>query len=136
MPLSPQSRAELRARRHPAPPIPAMPACTRCGGIEAHYGWQQRRDGGWHIRVECGRCGRFVMFARQVEPFLTFANSTASETAVLDVLCQCDAQGIDLHSDGQTVRFVDPEDHPAPPRLRELVRQCSHDLAGLMGRQP
>src|SRR5438270_6668213 len=105
MPLSPRSRADLSERQQPAPPIPTMPACTRCGGIEPHYGWQQRRDGGWHIRVECGGCGGFLKFAPQVEPFLTFANKTASETSILDVLIQCDALGIELHSNGRTVSF-------------------------------
>ena len=51
-----------------------MPACTHCGGDSPHYAWQQRRDGGWHIRVECGECGGFLKFAAQVEPFVGFAN--------------------------------------------------------------
>ena len=91
--------------------------CTDCGG-EPHYLWQQRRDGGWHIRAECGRCGRFLRFAPQAEPFVGFADNTASETAVLDVLCQCDELEIDLHSDGRMVSFgpegvTKHEDHVA-----------------------
>lgn len=136
MPLSPRNRAELSMRQqHALPlPIPTVP-CIRCGGTKPHYGWQQMRNGRRHLRVECGGCGRFLKFVPQVEPFLTLANGTASETAVLDVLCQCDELSIELHSDGRTVEFVTAEDYSrATPRLRELVRQCSHDLAGLMGR--
>jgi hypothetical protein len=66
---------------------------------------------------------------------LTFANKTASETPVLDVLIQSDELGIDLCSDGRTVSFAHPEDDHRARRLRELVRQCSHTLAGLLGRQ-
>jgi hypothetical protein len=137
MPLSRRALAELTRQQQPAQQIPPMPACARCGGIERHYGWQQRRDGGRHIRVECRGCGQFLKFAPQVEPFVGFANNRASQTAILDVLIGCDGLGIDLTSDGQAVSFTRPEDnHREPQRLRELVRQCSHDLAGLMGRKP
>lgn len=84
--------------------------------------------------MECGGCGRFLKFAQQCEPFLTFADRTASETAILDVLIQSDELGIELHSDGRTVTLATPD--RAPPRLRELVRQCQHDLARMMARQP
>src|SRR5262245_20678170 len=99
MPLSPRSRAELSVRQQATPPpqAPPMPACTRCGG-EPLYLWQQMCDGRKHLRVECNACGRFLKFAPQVEPFVGFANRTTSETAVLDVLRQCDALGIELQS--------------------------------------
>ncbi len=102
MPISPTQRQRL---------MQEQPACTRCRSTEPRYGWQQRRDGGWHIRVECGGCGGYLKFAPQCEPFLTLANRTASETAVLDVLVQSDELGIGLHSDGRTVSFATHEDY-------------------------
>jgi hypothetical protein len=118
-------------QRRPSQPQPSMPRC-RCGG-EPRYGWQQMKNGRWHIRVECDGCGLFLQFAPQVEPYMTYADRNASGAAILDVLVQCEELGIELLSDGQTVRFHD--NHRAPPGLRSLLRQCSHDLARLMGRQ-
>jgi hypothetical protein len=84
--------------------------------------------------VECGGCARFLKFAPQVEPFVSLADQAASETAVLDALCLCDDLKIDLRSDGRTVDFASAKDRQrAPRRLRDLVRQCSHTLAVLIG---
>jgi hypothetical protein len=134
--------AEIESRGGKAPPPPPPkpePDCRRCGaGPETiNYSWLQTRNGGRQIRRTCGRCGEWLGSAPHVEPFISLANAAASATPVLDVLTRCEELGIRLRSDGAAVGFAGPEDwKKATPELRNLVRQCRHSLAKMIGPDP
>jgi hypothetical protein len=101
------------------------------------YGWHQMVNGRRHLREECRRCGGFIKFAPQREPFVTLADRAASGAAVLDVITMAEDAGVVLTSDGRVADFATAEDRRrAPRRLHELVRQCRADLGRLMGRGP
>ncbi len=80
------------------------------------------RDGRRHLRAECDRCGRYLKFISQAEPYTTYADRNASETAIMDVLIMCYELEIELVADGGMVTFARAGDYRhAPRRLRELL---------------
>jgi hypothetical protein len=118
----------------PAPEPSPLPACRQCGvaGIIAH--WQEDCAGGRRIRGECVRCGRFLCWLPQLEPWIRQADYNASPTPVLDVLTQLDDLGIELESDGHSMQVPLQDWQRVPPELHALIRQCSHQLARMLGR--
>ncbi len=74
---------ELRSRGiatpDPPPPPPVGP-CSRCGDVGQRASWQTDRNGQSRIRLECQRCRALLQWAPQVEPWLTLANRSDSET--------------------------------------------------------
>jgi hypothetical protein len=131
---------ESRGQKAPAPPPPKPePSCRQCGAgpDTINYSWLQTRHGRRQIRRTCGHCGEWLGSAPQIEPYLSRANAAASATPVLDVLTRCEELGIRLRSDGAAVNFASSEDwHRATPGLRNLVRQCRHSLAKMIGPDP
>jgi len=128
--------AELERRGATVPP-PAVNEnacwrgpCGRCGG-SVRYEWQEFSNGTKQIRATCRACGGSCGHAPRVEPFITEANRNASPTASLTALVLAAEEGVQLLSDGKRVQPV-PYDR-ASQRLRELVRQECHLLAGLLG---
>lgn len=48
--------------------------CNHCGSDKMKYSWQQMKNGGKHLRVDCAECGRYVKFAPQIEPYISLVN--------------------------------------------------------------
>ncbi len=63
----------------PEPPRPVGP-CPRCGDVGQRVSWQTDRNGQSRIRLECQRCRALLQWAPQVEPWLSMANRSDSET--------------------------------------------------------
>jgi hypothetical protein len=130
-------REELARRGLNAPaerPPPPPPDCARCGKVALLYHWAEDALGRRRVRRECGRCGAWLGFAPTAQPFVAQADANASPTALLDVLTRCEELGIALRSDGRRVDFAGDGWRKATPELRRLVKQCSHQLAGLLGK--
>jgi hypothetical protein len=130
--------AELQARGVAVPDVPAPPpftvrACWVCGDVGFACGWLEDSLGRRRVRAECVRCGRCLGHPPSVPPFSTMADAAASPTAVPDVLTRLEALGIELVSDGRSVNYKGTDYHRVPLDLRALVRQCSHQLARMMG---
>ena len=119
----------------PAPPPPRpIPPCRDCGPGAGHVlFWMQDRVGRKRIRAECKRCRRLVDHPPCVPPYSTMADATASPTAMLDVLTRLDDLGVQLHSDGRAAWVGGDDYRRVPPDLRALVKQCSHELAKMIG---
>src|SRR5262245_7581627 len=115
-------------------PIPGQPRPARTARPGPACHWAEDRLGRRYIRGECARCSRWLANLSQVEPYTSQANARASSTAVLDVLVRLEDLGIELQSDGQAVSFG-KDWQRVPDDLRTLVRQCSHQLAGLLGKR-
>jgi hypothetical protein len=129
---------ELRRRNvqaPPQPPPPRIPDCPRCGNTLYECQWQADRTGQKRIRVECRGCHGFITFAPLVSPFVEEADQKASQTPILDVLTRLDALGAELQSDGQSVWLDAAGEGRVPPALLALIRQCSHELAGMLGKR-
>jgi hypothetical protein len=118
----------------PEPPPPPEPSCQRCGKVPLVYGWAQDRNGNRRIRRECSRCGAWLGVAPLVPEYIARADANASPAPVLDVLTRCEELGISLQSDGSRVDFAGDGWRKATPELRRTVKQCSHLLAGLLGK--
>lgn len=135
--------AELARRRGLSsttpPPLRPLPACKRCvevePGAEVSFGWHQVADGTRRIRASCGGCGGFLAFAPIVEPYISEADAAASETAALDVLTAFEDLEIELHSDGRTCWPAPGHRDRVPIALLARLRECGHQLAGLLGRR-
>jgi hypothetical protein len=97
------------------------------------YLWQEDRLGRRQIRAECDRCHRHLTFPPLAEPYISRANAAASATPILEALTRLDALGVELASDGHSVRFAGDGWRRVPPQLQALVRQCNHDLARMLG---
>jgi hypothetical protein len=67
------------------------------------------------------------------EPYLSEVDRAATATPVLDALVRLEALGVELESDGRSVRFAGDDWRRVPPDLAAIVRQCSHRLAVLLG---
>lgn len=130
---------EMQSRGEPIPkppPVRVPLGCNRCGSSAVVHDWLQTRNGRRQIRRSCLRCGSFLGFAPQVPPFLTEAERRASPTAILDVLTELEALGVELQSDGASC-WVRGEDYFKVPReLHAKIRQCKHTLASMLGRTP
>jgi hypothetical protein len=125
---------ELRARGRGVPllELPPEPVCPDCGlDTRIHYGWLETSNGERRIQRVCG-CGRLLGFAPHVEPFLGLAERSADPTALLDVLTECEALGVELVSDGKAVRVAAGSDRLTVP-LRQKLAQCRNTLAKLIG---
>jgi hypothetical protein len=128
--------AELRSRGYPIPdppPPPPIRPCRRCGSTDARHTWQEDSAGNRRIRRACAVCRGFMQFAALLPAFIDEANHNASRAPVLDVLTRLEELGIDLVSDGRSVGFPPGDYERVPADLRELVHQCNHTLAGLLG---
>jgi uncharacterized protein (DUF3820 family) len=118
----------------PLPPPPPIPPCWRCGAAAGHqFSWQEDRRGQRRIRIECKRCHRFVTFAPLTSPYVEVADAAASTTPILDVLTQLDDLDVELQSDGSRAWVAAEDWRRVPPDLHALVRQCSHQLARMIG---
>jgi uncharacterized protein (DUF3820 family) len=128
---------ELESRGVAVPPPPAPRQVTPCrdcpGPPPISYGWAQDSLGRARIRAECACCRRLLTHPPCVPPYTTFADAAASAAPVLDALIRLEALGVELVSDGKTVSFQGEDWRKVPPELRAIVRQCSHQLAGLLG---
>lgn len=65
----------LTTRPPVSPSLPDIPSCSHCGESAPAFYWQLMRDGRIHLRVECSRCRKFIKFATQVEPYVTYADN-------------------------------------------------------------
>jgi hypothetical protein len=70
-----------------------------------------------------------------VSPFVEEADRNASQTPILDALTKLDALGVDLKSDGKSVWLFPEDEKRVPPHAHSLIRQCSHQLAGMLGKR-
>jgi hypothetical protein len=118
----------------PAPEPAPLPACRGCRTVGIVARWQEDCRGDRRIRGECVRCGRFLCWLPQLEPWIRQADHHASPTPVLDVLTRLDDLGIELESDGHSVAIPLQDWQRVPPELHALIRQCSHQLARMLGR--
>jgi hypothetical protein len=116
----------------PPPPRPIRP-CPRCGGVGSFVFWQEDRAGRRRISARCKQCHRHLTFPPCVEPYLSMANAAASQTPILDALVRLEELGVEVHSDGQRA-WIEYEDwNKVPADLHAIVRQCSHQLARMLG---
>lgn len=129
--------AELQSRGSSVPPAPA-PApprdCRTCPGAEILCLWGEARNGRRFIWGECSRCRRSVGHLPLVPPYTTRADAAASKAPVIEALTRAEDLGVELESDGSSVRFVGDGWEQAGPDLRATVRQCNNQLARLLGR--
>ncbi len=116
----------------PAPPR-SLRFCADHPGVPPLCFWMEDRLGRRRIRAECRRCRRSVDCPPLVPPFTTMADALASPAPILDALTRMDEMGIEVCSDGRSV-WLDCENYrKTPPDLQAIIRQCSHQLAGLLG---
>jgi hypothetical protein len=124
----------LRSRGVPVAPLPPPPepVCPDCGlDTRLFYGWLEASNGERRIQRLCG-CGKPLGFAPHVEPYLSLAERSADPTALLDVLTECEALGIELVSDGKAVHVTGGRGRLTVP-LKQKLAQCRHGLAKLIG---
>ena len=131
--------AELRARGSTPPPPARLRAgcpvrCTRCGSTELRHSWHEYRNGQRQIRRACGRCGTWLGSAPQTPEAVAEADARASKTDILDALTRLDDLGIEVCSDGRSVWAAGDGWRRMPPDLADVLRQCNHRLARLLGR--
>jgi uncharacterized protein (DUF3820 family) len=115
-------------------PNPKIPLCARCGIESFAVCWQEVRSGERRIRAECMKCGRWLSWLPVAEPWIRQADANANPTALLDALTRLDELDARLESDGQTVWVHHRDWRRVPPDLHAIVRQCSHQLAKMIGR--
>jgi hypothetical protein len=108
-------------------PLIRCPSCLRCDQVA--YTWQAFANGTRHVRADCRRCGRYIKFAPRRSPYTDLADASASTSPILDALTLAESLGVELASDGVAVWPVGD----TPPDLIALVRQCSPDLAQMLG---
>jgi uncharacterized protein (DUF3820 family) len=128
--------AELARRGLESPPVPkspAPPACRDCGAVGIVARWQEDSRGERRIRGACLRCGRYLCWLPNQEPWVGQADAVASKTPLLDALTRLEALGVELESDGQSVSIRWPDWQRVPQDLAAVIRQCSHQLARLLG---
>lgn len=128
---------ELRRRSVEAPPPPPPrrpPSCGYCGEVDFAVGWMEDSRGNRRIRATCKGCRRCRCFLPLIEPWVSAANANASPTAILDALTALDDLGVDLQGDGKKVWFAGDDYRRVPASLQAVVRQCSHQLASMIGR--
>jgi hypothetical protein len=117
----------------PPPPPRPIPPCRTCPGAGHLCYWMQDRLGRRIIRAECRKCRRLVDHPPCVPPYSTIADATANPTVMLDVLTRLDDLGMRLHSDGRSAWIGGDDYRKVPPDLKALVKQCSHELAKMIG---
>src|SRR5579871_4786201 len=128
---------ELRRRNVEAPappPLKCPPRCKRCPSEDFSVEWQEDRRGRRCLRATCS-CDLFLCFLPLIQPWIDAANEVASPAPLLDALIRLEGLGIDLQSDGKTVWFFGDDRQRVPPDLHALIRQCSHQLARMIGRR-
>jgi hypothetical protein len=113
------------------PPRPA-PTCRTCPGATVLARWMEARDGSRRIRGECAQCHRSCGFLPQVEPYRSEADRAAVPAPILDALTRLEEIGVELQSDGRAGWFG-ADWRRVPPDLAATVRQCSHQLARMLG---
>jgi hypothetical protein len=91
--------------------------------------WFQDSIGRKRIRADCRRCRTMLTHPLCVEPFVSMANASASDTPILDGLTRLDDLGVEMVSDGQRVYFAPGDWRKVPADLNAVVRSCSHRLA-------
>lgn len=47
--------------------------CAACAEVRPRLTWQAKAGGGYHLRADCPRCGRYIKFVPQVEPWVEMA---------------------------------------------------------------
>ena len=114
---------------------PILPPCSRCGFKGIRASWQEDRNGRRRIRGECWDCRRYRGWLPMREPFIRLADQNASPAPLLDVLLWAEDLGIQLRSDGRTVWVRATDWCRVPPDLHALIRQCSYQLARMIGRR-
>jgi hypothetical protein len=120
VPAPPPPRPLVRCRTHPeAPPLLL---------------WIEDRLGRRRIRAECSVCRRLTDHPPCVAPYTTEADRNASGAPVLDALTRLEGLGVELVSDGQRVWVNDKDWRKVPADLHATIRQCSNQLARLIGR--
>lgn len=55
--------------------------CPNCGTQAPHLTWQAKAGGGYHLRADCFRCGRYLKFVPQAPPWLELAGPQPASTA-------------------------------------------------------
>jgi hypothetical protein len=123
-------RAELASRPdcpHLTPESePVSPRCQRCGNDELSVIWHEQRGGVRLPRADCPRCGRFVTFLPLLPENVARADAARPPAALLDVLLQAEAEGVELVRCGDVV--LDLPSGRASAGLRALLRQTQHQL--------
>jgi hypothetical protein len=127
---------ELRRRNldapAPAPPRPLRP-CRDHPQATLVCRWFEDALGRRRVRADCAVCHRHTDYPPCVPPYTTLADSNASKAPVLDALTWLEKLGIELESDGRSVQVPWRDWQRVPPELHALLRQCSHQLARMIG---
>jgi len=45
----------------------ARGVCVRCESDKLRQAWQRFKNGTWHLRLECGDCGKYQRYLPQTE---------------------------------------------------------------------
>ena len=85
------------------------------------------------VRVDCTFCQRPADYPPCVPPYSTEADANASPAPVLDALIWLERHGVELESDGRTVKVPWRDWRRVPAALHALIRQANHQLARLLG---
>jgi hypothetical protein len=84
------------------------------------------------IRSECRTCCRSLGAKPLIPPYTAKADNNASPTALLDALLALEDANLGVASDGKSLTLgVDLL--KASPEVRDLLRQCNHSLASMLG---
>jgi hypothetical protein len=69
-----------------------------------------------------------------VEPYVSMANETASETPILDASTRLVDLGVQLHSNGRKAWIGGDDYRRVPADLHATVRQCAFRLGRMNGK--
>jgi hypothetical protein len=127
---------ELRRRGIDVPPPPPPRPLRRCPDhpqAALVCRWFEDAQGRRRIRADCSRCQRYADYPPVVPPYTTEADKNASPTPVLDALLWLERLGIELESDGRTVKVPWRDWRRVPAELHALIRQGNHQLTRMLG---
>jgi uncharacterized protein (DUF3820 family) len=116
----------------PSQPFPVR-ACDRCPAAGVAFGWAEDSLGRKRVRASCTVCDCLLAIPPSRPPYSTLADIAASASPMLDVLLACEAAGVELASDGRKVWLVGDGWKKLSPEMKAKLRECSHQLAGMIG---
>jgi uncharacterized protein (DUF3820 family) len=117
------------------PPAPfPIAGCRSCPEGAVAFAWAEDSRGRKRVRASCATCDTFLGTPPSRPPFSTLASNAASAAPVLDVLLACEAAGVQLASDGRKVWLPETARRKLPAEMRTKLRECCHQLAGMLGK--